>query len=165
MSASMQSPKSWIEELAARQCRQCGPDQTGSDDVDVMMSTRGPRSWRDSAAADWLRSTPKPHRRRQTPLHAARQKLRIPVLRRLSFYVADRSVYKMKRSYSFYLCSLFLRRSRPEEIWVSHTHGHIQTHVPVENFRQTRSAVSEEMRLEQTDWQTANLISSIARGR
>jgi len=46
------------------------------------MNTRERQSWRDSAAADWVQSSPKPHRRRRTLSHRSRQNLRIGKTRR-----------------------------------------------------------------------------------
>jgi len=64
------------KKLAARLC-QCGPDQTGSDVVAEKMCTRELQSWRDSAAADWMPSKPKPHRHRRTLSRRGRHSLRV----------------------------------------------------------------------------------------
>ena len=50
---------------------------TGSDVVDEKMCTRELQSWRDSAAADWMLSKPKPHRHRRTLSRTSRQNLRV----------------------------------------------------------------------------------------
>jgi len=70
------------KKLAARQWCQCGPDQTGSNVVDEKTNTRGPQSWRNSAAADWMPSKPKPHRHRRTLSRRGRQNLRVCETRR-----------------------------------------------------------------------------------
>jgi len=46
------------------------------------MCTRGLQSWRDSTAADWMPSKPKPHRHRQTLSRRGRQNLRVGKTRR-----------------------------------------------------------------------------------
>ena len=65
------------KKLAARQWCQCGPDQTGSNVVDEKTNTREPQSWRNSAAADWMPSKPKPHRHRRTLSRRGRHSLRV----------------------------------------------------------------------------------------
>jgi len=49
------------------------------------MSTRGLQSWRDLAAADWMLSKPKLHRRRRTFSQRARQNLRVGKTRIYSY--------------------------------------------------------------------------------
>ena len=69
------------KKLAARQCWQCGPNQTGSDVVEKMC-TRELQSWRDSVAANWMPSKLKPHRHRRTLSRRGRQNLRVGKTRR-----------------------------------------------------------------------------------